>query len=174
MIKLVVLDIDGVMTDGTKAYGANGMPFAKCYCDKDFTAIKRLRGAGVKVCFLSGDETINKKMASNRKIDFYSSRGKDKSEFIALFEETYKVSPSEMAYVGDDLFDLSIMQSVGYPYCPSDACQDVKDFCSKEGTLPCMGGKNVISYFVEVLLDLELIPDCTMDDIERLDKLEVF
>ena len=47
MIKLVILDIDGFLTDGRKYYNAEGMPFIKTYCDKDFTAIKRLRGAGV-------------------------------------------------------------------------------------------------------------------------------
>ena len=90
MIKLVILDIDGILTDGRKYYGLDGIPFAKTYCDKDFTAIKRLRGAGVKVCFLSGDERVNKTMAINRNIDFYSARGKDKADFITEFEKTYK------------------------------------------------------------------------------------
>ena len=43
MIKLIILDIDGVLTDGRKYYGVDGIPFAKTYCDKDFTAIKRMR-----------------------------------------------------------------------------------------------------------------------------------
>ena len=80
MINLVILDIDGVLTDGRKYYDKNGMPFAKTYCDKDFTAIKRLRGAGVSVCFLSGDNVVNEAMAKNRNIDFYYARGKDKAE----------------------------------------------------------------------------------------------
>ena len=45
MIELVILDIDGVMTDGRKYYGVDGIPFAKTYCDKDFTGIKRLSHA---------------------------------------------------------------------------------------------------------------------------------
>ena len=65
-VELVILDIDGVMTDGRKYYGVDGVPFAKTYCDKDFTAIKRIRGAGVPVCFVSGDENVNKAMAENR------------------------------------------------------------------------------------------------------------
>ena len=86
-IELVVLDIDGILTDGKKYYDQSGMPFAKTYCDKDFTAIKRLRGAGINVCFLSGDENVNKAMAENRNIDFYSARGKDKADFIPIFEK---------------------------------------------------------------------------------------
>ena len=103
MIKLIILDIDGVLTDGIKYYGLDGIPFAKTYCDKDFTAIKRIKASGVKVCFLSGDERINKKMAENRRIDFYSARGKDKAEFIPQFVVEYSVSPSDMLYIGDDL-----------------------------------------------------------------------
>ena len=82
MIRLVILDIDGVLTDGKKYYGLDGMPFAKTYCDKDFTAIKRLKGSGVQVCFLSGDEKVNLPMAKNRNIPFYSARGKNKAEFV--------------------------------------------------------------------------------------------
>lgn len=103
MIKLVILDIDGIMTDGKKYYGLDGIPFAKTYCDKDFTAIKRLRGANVDVCFLSGDERVNMAMAKNRNIDFYSARGKDKADFVEMFEEKYQTTKQDMLYIGDDL-----------------------------------------------------------------------
>ena len=63
---LLVLDIDGVMTDGTKAYGRNGRAFSKRYCDRDFTAIKRFKAAGVEVVFLSGDKSVNEAMARRR------------------------------------------------------------------------------------------------------------
>ena len=72
-IKLLLLDIDGVMTDGTKLYGLDGLTMGKRYCDRDFTAIKAFKAVGVKVCFLSGDDKGNKAMAENRKIDFYLS-----------------------------------------------------------------------------------------------------
>ncbi|MHA2342797.1 MAG: HAD hydrolase family protein [Candidatus Hodarchaeales archaeon] len=174
MIKLVILDIDGVLTDGRKYYGLDGIPFAKTYCDKDFTAIKRLRGAGVKVCFLSGDERVNKAMAINRNIDFYSARGKDKADFITEFQKTYKTEKEDMLYIGDDLFDKSIMEIVGHAYCPNDACHDVKLVCGLENILSRNGGNNVVAEMVEKLLERHLIPDCTMEDIERLDKNEKF
>ena len=174
MIKLIILDIDGVLTDGKKYYGLDGLPFAKTYCDKDFTAIKRLRGAGVKVCFLSGDERVNKAMAINRNIDFYSARGKDKADFVSEFERIYESKKDEMLYIGDDLFDKSIMEVVGHPYCPSDACSDIKIICGLKNTLSNSGGNNVIAELVDKLLERKLINDCTMKDIERLDKNEKF
>ncbi len=174
MIELIILDIDGVLTDGRKYYGTDGIPFAKTYCDKDFTAIKRFKGANVKVCFLSGDTRVNQAMAENRNIDFYSARGKDKAEFIKEFEDTYSVSPKNMLYIGDVLFDKSIMELVGHPYCPSDACRDIKQLCTEYRTLKNKGGNNVICELFDILHDKGLVGDCTMEDIENLDKKESF
>ena len=75
-IQLVLLDIDGVLTDGTKIYDQQHNVIAKKYCDLDFTAIKRMKKAGVNVCFLSGDRNINEGMAEKRGIDFWYSREK--------------------------------------------------------------------------------------------------
>tara|TARA_A100000164_G_C21831271_1_gene735431 strand:+ start:374 stop:898 length:525 start_codon:yes stop_codon:yes gene_type:complete len=174
MIGLVILDIDGVMTDGKKYYGLDGIPFAKTYCDKDFTAIKRLRAAGVKVCFLSGDERVNKAMSENRNIDFYSARGKDKSEFIPQLIKKYKTPVSKMLYVGDDLFDKSIMKIVGHAFCPVDACHDIKNICGDKNVLPVKAGDNVVMCLVSELLSRGLVDDATMEDIEALDKKETF
>ena len=112
MIKLLILDIDGVMTDGTKVYGLDGLTIGKRYCDRDFTAIKQFKAAGVQVCFLSGDDKVNKAMAENRKTDFYYSRGREKTDYLEEFADTYNCSAKEMAYVGDDIFDIPIMEKV--------------------------------------------------------------
>ena len=174
MIKLVILDVDGVMTDGRKYYDHTGMPVAKTYCDKDFTAIKRLRGAGVKVCILSGDDFVNKAMAHNRNIDFYSARGKDKASFIPHFIDNYDVDAEDMAYIGDDLFDKSVMEAVGHAFCPADACADIVELCGPSNTLPQNGGCNVVAGMVNTMLKRGLIPDATMKPIEELDKNERF
>tara|TARA_R110000824_G_scaffold315257_1_gene502352 strand:+ start:14280 stop:14804 length:525 start_codon:yes stop_codon:yes gene_type:complete len=174
MIKLVILDIDGIMTDGKKYYGLDGIPFAKTYCDKDFTAIKRMRGAGVEVCFLSGDERVNMAMAKNRNIPFYSARGKDKADFVDIFEQEYKVSRSEMLYIGDDLFDLSIMKVVGHAFCPQDAPNVLRDYCGIQNIISRNGGENVVAKMVDTLLERGQMRDCTMQEIEALDKKEKF
>tara|TARA_Y100000592_G_scaffold54185_1_gene85443 strand:+ start:10526 stop:11056 length:531 start_codon:yes stop_codon:yes gene_type:complete len=173
-VDLVILDVDGVLTDGRKYYDINGMPFAKTYCDKDFTAIKRMKGAGVKVCFLSGDDNINKPMAHNRNIDFFYARGKDKKDFIEIFQEKYNTTADKMVYIGDDLFDCSILSSVGHSFCPADACLNVKEICYPNNILTNPGGSNVVCELVELLLARGLIADCTFEDIENLDKMEVF
>jgi len=172
-IEMMILDVDGILTDGKKYYGVDGMPFAKTFCDKDFTAIKRLRGAGIKVCFLSGDNRINQAMAENRNIDFYYARGRDKATYVEEFEKKYNVSREHMAYVGDDLFDINIMKAVGFSYCPADAPNKVKCFATKvlDGQ---NGGQNFVMNLVDMLLEQGLVRDCTLEDIERLDENEKF
>ena len=171
MIQLVILDIDGILTDGKKYYNLDGMPFAKTYCDKDFTAIKRLRAAGVKVCFLSGDSKINEKMAKNRNIDFYNARGLDKGEFVEKFSHIYNVKPKNMLYLGDDLFDLGIMKKVSHAYCPNDSPDTVKEACE---IIEAKGGDNLVCKLVDLLLKKGYIKDASLEEIEKLDKKETF
>ena len=78
MIELLILDVDGVLTDGTKVYDSEHSVLSKRFVCKDFTAIKRFIAAGVKVIMISGDN-FNATMAAKRNIDFYCSRGEDLS-----------------------------------------------------------------------------------------------
>jgi YrbI family 3-deoxy-D-manno-octulosonate 8-phosphate phosphatase len=117
---LLIIDIDGVMTDGTKMYDKEGKIFGKRYSDLDFTAIKRFMAAGVNVCFLSGDKTINEAMAKTRKIDFYHNEpGVDKADMLTEIKKHYKANST--AYIGDDYYDISIMNSVNLSFCPQNS-----------------------------------------------------
>ncbi len=171
-IKLLILDIDGVMTDGTKIYGLEGLTIAKRYCDRDFTAIKQFKASGVSVCFLSGDDKVNKEMAKNRKTDFYYSRNKNKADFLDEFENIYNCNRSEMAYVGDDIFDIPIMKAVGYSYCPSNVTKTVKTIADK--VLNKKSGDNVIAELYETLVIENNIKEATLEDVVKFDKLESF
>jgi 3-deoxy-D-manno-octulosonate 8-phosphate phosphatase (KDO 8-P phosphatase) len=170
-IKLVILDIDGVLTDGSKIYGQDGLCHYKRYCDKDFTAIKKLMACGVSVCFLSGDSSVNLSMAQNRNIDFYLSKNLDKASFVDEFKQKYKCSSEEMLYIGDDIFDVSLLKIVGYPVCPSDACQEVKD-CS-ELILNSKGGDNVIMELFDHLQGI-FIDKLDMNKFLKLDEKQKF
>ena len=87
-IELLILDVDGVLTDGTKVYDIDHNVLSKRYMCKDFTAIKRFIAAGVKVVMLSGDN-FNRYMAEKRNIDFYCSRNKDLSLDKARYLEVF-------------------------------------------------------------------------------------
>lgn len=81
-IKLLVLDVDGILTDGKKYYGIDGIPFAKTFCDKDWTSIKRFQALGIPVVFLSGDTRINESVAKNRNIPIYLDKRKRQSRIF--------------------------------------------------------------------------------------------
>ena len=151
MFELLILDIDGVLTDGRKYYDKTGKCFSKQYNDKDFTAIKRFKASGIKICFLSGDNNINENMAKMRNIDFYFARQNnnlDKSIFVNKFEQIYNILPHQMAYVGDDSYDIEISKDVGYAYCPKDSPKDLQNVCV---ILDVDSGKGVIRYLYDMV-----------------------
>ena len=171
-IKLLILDVDAVLTDGTKNYDEGHSVLSKRYYCKDFTAIKRFMAAGVKVVLLSGDN-FNSKMAKKRNLTFHCSRGDDlsldKSRFLKQFQDTYNVSVENMAFVGDDYFDLSIIKEVGHSFCPSDSPKIVKNNC--EVILKSKGGEGVIVELYDRLVDLYFL-EPSEDDVNDLDKKE--
>lgn len=175
-IKLLILDVDGVLTDGKKYYGLDGMPFAKTFCDKDWTSIKRFKALGIKVAFLTGDQKINEQVGKNRDIPVYLSRGKNKADFLDQLESDFGCIRSEMCYIGDDLFDIDIMKLVGYSACPSDSPIIVKEEASI--LLKNKGGDNLILNLFEYLEEKDLLEKIDFNElmfrIEDLDKKESF
>ena len=152
MFDLLILDIDGVMTSGGKYYDNDSAVIMKKYNDRDFTAIKRFKMEGIKVCFLSGDARVNESMAKARNIDFYLSKtwveGSNKEAFIPKFVKTYDVKPPQMAYVGDDFYDIGIMNKVGYAYCPSNSPRCVKDIST---VLDVKAGDGVVARLYDLV-----------------------
>ena len=76
--KLLLLDVDGVLTNGRKVYDREHIPLYKEFMCKDFTAIKRFMAAGVNIIMISGDQW-NKTMAEKRNIEFFCTRDKNLS-----------------------------------------------------------------------------------------------
>lgn len=179
MIKLIILDVDGVLTDGKKYYDRNANVVMKTFCDKDWTAIKRFKALGIKVIFLTGDP-FNEAMARNRNIDCIVNRkdGKhtDKVDYLKGLCATYKVKPTEIAFVGDDIFDMAIMQKVGYKYCPADAPEELHDIVTD--ILHESGGHNCVMVLFDTLRQAKLLPKYKMDEhmkaVYQLDLKEKF
>ena len=178
MIKLVILDVDGVMTDGTKYYDRDGKVVLKVFCDKDWTAIKRFRALGIPVLFITGDP-YNEMILKNRNLPTVVNRGegfhRDKINFLPEVLEKYNCSYKEAAYLGDDLFDYMITKGVKYKFCVADSPRALQEICN---VLPCKGGENAIMYFFEELENRALIPrksaQDVMDKIYELDLKEKF
>tara|TARA_Y100000310_G_scaffold340628_1_gene437121 strand:+ start:833 stop:1375 length:543 start_codon:yes stop_codon:yes gene_type:complete len=174
MIKLLILDVDGVLTDGTKVYDSEHSVLGKRFMCKDFTAIKRFTAAGVKVIMISGDN-FNATMAAKRNIDFYCSRGEDlsldKSKFLDLFEKKYDIKRKKMSFVGDDYFDLSMFKALEHTFCPLDSPQIIKQNASY--ILQSRGGEGVIVELYDLACKFGWIADASEEEVAHLDKMEV-
>jgi 3-deoxy-D-manno-octulosonate 8-phosphate phosphatase (KDO 8-P phosphatase) len=170
--KILILDVDGVLTDGTKLY-ENGKPIYKSFNDKDFTAIKLFMARGTQVCFLTADPA-NKKLAEDRNIPCFLSRN-EKNEITkgrAYFDivNTYGLSKanSEVWTVGDDLFDVELFKLCTMSFCPSDAAKYVKENATVVLTTP--GGKGVVmelaDRFLEDVVEEEVFKIVELDSHE--------
>jgi len=178
VIKLLILDVDGVMTDGIKYYDREGTVKLKTFCDKDWTAIKRFRAIGINVVFLTGDP-YNVSILENRNLHVIANRGSgfhsDKKNYLEDILKEYKCTSKETAYVGDDLFDIGIMKGVGHPFCMLDSPRIVRQIAQ---VLPVKGGDNAIMELFDTLEIDGLLPsfsyDKVIDKIYELDLKEKF
>lgn len=126
MVKLIVFDIDGTLTDGKITYDSSGVE-VKSFNVKDGLAIAQAGRFGVEVCFLTGRKS---KMVTRRAKDLkvahvYQGVSKKLNKLKTLCEEL-GIELDEVGYVGDDLNDLLVMQNVGFSACPKDAVHEVK------------------------------------------------
>ena len=169
-IKLLILDIDGVLTDGTKVYTEKHEPVYKRFRCKDFTAIKRFIAAGVQVIMLSGDNW-NAEMARQRNIPFYCTRGSDlgldKSVYLSHLESTYNVKKENMAFVGDDYFDLSMFKTLFWTFAPSDSPRIIRQNCLY--LLKSKGGQGVVQELYDFLVGKGIVQDASEAAVADLD-----
>jgi len=165
MFKLLILDVDGILTDGRKYYDKSGTVQYKTFCDKDWTAIKRFKALNINVIFLTGDP-FNKTIADNRKIDVIVNRSGDqhidKSDYLPSICEKYGVTPEEIVFAGDDIFDIGLMRLVK-SYCPSDSPSLVQKVATK---IDCAGGNNFVMRLFDYMTKLGILPYMTMQEFD--------
>jgi len=120
-IRLVILDVDGVLTDGRIVYDANGVE-SKFFNVKDGHGIKLLQRAGIRVAIISGRESqVVTRRAAELGIDLVYQRALDKVGPYQKILEITGFTDDEVAYMGDDLPDIPLMRRVGLAVAPADA-----------------------------------------------------
>ena len=131
-IKCIIFDVDGVMTDGQIIY--TNQNEIKSFNSKDGFGITMAIAAGIKVGIITARESeIVQKRANELQItDLYMGQ-RDKKRSFEEIKSKYQFNDSEIAYMGDDLIDIPVLQVCGLSASPSDAVDDVKsivDFVS--------------------------------------------
>jgi 3-deoxy-D-manno-octulosonate 8-phosphate phosphatase (KDO 8-P phosphatase) len=173
-LKLVILDVDGVLTNGRKVYDADGNAAYKEFCDRDFTAIKQFKAAGVEVIFLSGDKNVNQAVAKSRNIEFYSSRGVSgklgKKEVAQEVVARKGYSIDRILFVGDDLFDVEMREVSQVMVCPrgsSMAMRKVADFI-----LTSESGDCCVQEVYELAVEKGWIEEPSIEEVITIDASE--
>lgn len=147
-IKFLVLDVDGVMTDAGMYFTESGDEFKK-FNAKDGIAIKKLAKSGIKVGFLSSginNNIIHKRAEMLGAVYVYAGTEK-KSKILDEWKKELKISYQNIAYIGDDINDLEVIQKVGLTACPADAVNKIKD--AVDTVLVTKGGDGCVREFIE-------------------------
>jgi len=124
-IKLVIFDVDGVLTDGSLYYGHDGREY-KVFHSRDGHGMKMLRQGGVEIGIITArnSQAVVHRMANLGIEHVYQGA----SEKLPAYEELrakLNLRPEEVAYVGDDVIDLPVMTKVGLAIAVADAHPDV-------------------------------------------------
>ena len=147
---MLLMDVDGVMTDGKFLYldsGAEG----KAFSVKDGFAIRLAGLAGLKMGIITGKMSpIVERRALELGIDEVHQGFFNKVDVYRDIRQRHRLFDAEIAYIGDDLFDLGVLRTVGFSACPHDAVEEVKKevdyICNKNG------GEGAIREVIELIL----------------------
>jgi len=125
-IKLIIFDVDGVLTDGGLYLNDAGQQM-KRFNVNDGLGIKLAQKAGIEVAVLTGkvSEVVHHRM-TELGIEHYIQGSRDKGADVHAIEKMAGVSLDQTAYMGDDLIDLPAFAKVGYPMAPANATDEVK------------------------------------------------
>ena len=125
-LKLIVIDVDGTMTDAGIYYDEHGNEIKK-FCTKDAAGFFSAHSVGIKIMVLTGRECeATTRRMTEMKVEYLYQNVKNKAEFLQTFMSMHKLVKEEVGYIGDDLNDLPPMMHVGYIGCPADSCSEIK------------------------------------------------
>ena len=153
-IRLVVLDVDGVLTDGGIYLGAvDGKPMEfKRYDIQDGLGIYFLQKAGIRVAIITGrvSESVRLRAAELGIEDLAQDPNAQKLPAFLSMLDKHGIAPSEAAFVGDDFPDLAVLRLVGLSVAVGNAVPEIARECSVRLSRP--GGRGAVREFAEMLL----------------------
>ena len=166
-IRLLVLDVDGVMTDGGLYYDANGLVM-KRFDVHDGIGIRLAKAAGIVVAVLSGmDVPCVVRRLEVLGVTEYHGGADNKCTILDAMRRRLSLEWSEIAYLGDDWVDLAPLSRVGLPAAVDNAMPDVKKlarFVTRKS-----GGHGAVREFVDLLLTCQGKRDALLEHWMRLE-----
>jgi 3-deoxy-D-manno-octulosonate 8-phosphate phosphatase (KDO 8-P phosphatase) len=149
-IRAVILDIDGVLTDGRIGYSAEAHEL-KFFDVHDGLGVKLLQAAGLKVALLSGRSSLaNRRRAQELGLDAVVEGESDKVAGLERVLHLLGVAADECCYLGDDLVDVPVMRRVGLALAVADAAEEVRGVAHR--VTARAGGRGAVRELAEWLL----------------------
>ena len=149
-IQLLVLDVDGVLTDGGLWFDSEGQ-LSKRFDVRDGLGIRLLQQAGIDIAFLSGGQGgATEVRARQLGVNHCLVGIKDKPAALTGLQNHVGVSVEQTAFVGDDLNDLAVRPVVGLLFAPADACRPVR--LGADAVLRHQGGHGAVREMAERIL----------------------
>jgi 3-deoxy-D-manno-octulosonate 8-phosphate phosphatase (KDO 8-P phosphatase) len=151
-IKLIATDVDGVLTAGEVIILENGEE-VKIWNVKDRLAIRLVKQylPDIKLAWITGRKSKQVELrAKELDIDYLIQECKDKKKEIVKIANKMNIESSQIAYIGDDIIDLAVLNSVGVSICPKDAVDEVKKIAKYISKYD--GGKGVLREAIEIVL----------------------
>ena len=129
-IKLLVFDVDGVMTDGSITYDENGVEY-KTFNAKDGHGLAKMLKFGFLTAVITGRKngTVERRAQDLRFSEVYQGV-KNKLPILEAIMQKYELDFSQVSYMGDDEPDIPVLEKVAIAACPSDAVDRVKNICN--------------------------------------------
>jgi 3-deoxy-D-manno-octulosonate 8-phosphate phosphatase (KDO 8-P phosphatase) len=149
-IKLLALDVDGVLTDGTLIINADGSE-SKFFNSLDGHGIRMWQRAGLKIALISGRASLpTERRAEQLQIEYVFQECHYKLPVVEQLALQLGLSPANMAYIGDDLTDMPVMRYVGFGAAVANAVDEVKQCADYVTTRP--GGSGAVREVIEYIL----------------------
>jgi 3-deoxy-D-manno-octulosonate 8-phosphate phosphatase (KDO 8-P phosphatase) len=150
-IKAVALDVDGVLTDGTFLWGANGETL-KAFCFRDVMGISLARKSGILIGLISGEACpLVDRFAEKMGISDVQKGCKDKAAALESFAARHKLSTKDVCFVGDDVNDLAAFALAGSSAAPADAHPKAKR--AAHYVAQAAGGHGAVREILDRLMD---------------------
>jgi 3-deoxy-D-manno-octulosonate 8-phosphate phosphatase (KDO 8-P phosphatase) len=149
-IELLVLDVDGVLTDGGIIFGSGGLE-QKVFHVRDGSGLKFWHSAGKRSAIISGRTSdVVRRRAKETGITHVFEGVDDKAAILQSLLEKESLAPEKACFVGDDLPDLPVLTRVGLAVAVADACPEVRrhaHYVTQAG-----GGRGAVREVVELIL----------------------
>ena len=149
-IRMVLLDVDGVMTDGGIYYSGDGVEMKRFHAHDGYGVVLA-RESGLKVGIISGRTTpaVEARM-KDLQVDEIIQGSSDKVAALGEIKERHRLSDEEIAFMGDDLFDLPLLNIVGLSAAPRNARPEVRE--AVDVVTRATGGGGAVREFIELIL----------------------